>query len=75
MLVCGIPEVENLKPPRGISLKGARRPLRVRPEALEYAVEGNSLQLRFDLEPGSYATVLLEVVLGPLAEGTGEISS
>ena len=72
LLTCEIPSGENLKPPRGISLKGARRSMRVRPGGLCYVAEETSLQLKFDLEPGSYATVLLETVLGPLAEGAGE---
>jgi tRNA pseudouridine13 synthase len=55
----------NLNLPRGIRLRGARRPLRVRPEeARAEPIEGG-LELRFSLPPGSYATVLLEELLVP----------
>jgi len=58
------------RPPRGIRLRGARRALRVRPErlALESAPEG--LRVRVALPPGSYATVLLEALLGRLPDDT-----
>jgi len=55
----------NLKLPRGIRLRGARRPLRVRPEETRAEPTGGSLDLRFSLPPGSYATVLLEELLAP----------
>ncbi|MDJ0787665.1 MAG: tRNA pseudouridine(13) synthase TruD [Myxococcota bacterium] len=55
----GIPAPDELRPPRGIRLRGARRPLRVRPEeaSCEEHSEG-ALRLRFVLPPGSYATAL-----------------
>jgi tRNA pseudouridine13 synthase len=55
----GVPE--RLRPPRGLRLRGARRPLRVRPDdaCCEPAGEG-ALRLRFTLPPGSYATVLVD---------------
>jgi tRNA pseudouridine13 synthase len=55
----------NLKLPRGIRLRGARRPLRVRPEEARAEPIGGGLELRFSLPPGSYATVLLEELLAP----------
>jgi tRNA pseudouridine13 synthase len=55
----------NLKLPRGIRLRGARRPLRVRPEETRAEPIGGGLELRFSLPPGSYATVLLEELLAP----------
>jgi tRNA pseudouridine13 synthase len=56
---------EKLHLPRGIKLRGARRPLRARPEdATAEPIEGG-LDLRFSLPPGSYATVLLEELLTP----------
>jgi len=71
LLACGVPDTPELRPPRGISLRGARRSLRVRPVSLEYSIEDNSMQLCFDLESGSYATVLLENVFGTLREYAG----
>lgn len=48
----------------GLRLRGSRRALRVRPEAPELMREGSSLRLCFGLPPGSYATVVLEELLG-----------
>ena len=67
---CGLPAPAALRPPRGIRLRGARRPLRIRPEdASCTALEGDVLALSFTLPAGSYATVLVEELLGPAAEG------
>jgi tRNA pseudouridine13 synthase len=55
----------NLHLPRGIKLRGARRPLRVRPEEAGATPVDGGLELRFWLPPGSYATVLVEEVLTP----------
>jgi tRNA pseudouridine13 synthase len=55
---------ERLRLPPGLRLRGARRPLRVRPEAAELAWHGDCARLRFTLPPGSYATVLLEELFG-----------
>jgi len=51
---------ENLSVPRGIRLRGARRALRVRPDAAGAERRDDGLLLRFSLPPGSYATVLVE---------------
>jgi tRNA pseudouridine13 synthase len=59
----GIPQ--PLRPPRGIPLRGARRALRVRPAGLALARVETGLELRFALPAGSFATVLLEELLGP----------
>jgi tRNA pseudouridine13 synthase len=57
----GIPE--RLQVPRGIRLRGARRPLRVRPEELTgEPCEAGAARLCFALPPGSYATVLAETL-------------
>jgi tRNA pseudouridine13 synthase len=57
-------DLEKLRVPRGIRLRGARRALRMRPEdATLSAVEGG-IRLRFTLPSGSYATVLVEELLG-----------
>ncbi len=61
-------DLDTLAPPPGIRLRGARRALRVRPEDLDVACEGDALRLRFTLPAGSYATVALEELLGPSAE-------
>jgi tRNA pseudouridine13 synthase len=58
-------DLATFRPPRGVRARGARRPLRIRPE--ELAVElhgGNEVELRFVLPPGSYATVLVDALLG-----------
>lgn len=39
--------------------RGERRPLRVRLEGLQWALDGDNLSLSFTLPPGSYATSLL----------------
>ena len=54
---------DEIEPPRGIRLRGSRRPLRVRPEAAEVEARDTSLHLRFTLPPGCYASVFVEEVL------------
>ncbi len=54
----------NLRAPRGIPLRGARRPLRVRPDEVQVLATPRGVEVRFTLPPGSYATVLLEEVFG-----------
>jgi tRNA(Glu) U13 pseudouridine synthase TruD len=55
-------------------VRGARRPLRVRPVDASAAPEGaDALRLRFELPPGSFATVLVEELLAPApADGARE---
>ena len=53
---------------RGVRLRGARRALRVRPEALELTPIADGARLRCVLPPGSYATVLVEALV---TEGLG----
>jgi tRNA pseudouridine13 synthase len=56
---------EPLVPPRGLRLRGGRRPLRARPDALDWAWESEEvLRLEFSLASGCYATVLIESLLG-----------
>jgi tRNA pseudouridine13 synthase len=63
----GLPARERLRLPRGVRLRGARRPLRVRPEAASAELLGDgAVRLRFALPPGSYATVLVEELLARL---------
>lgn len=55
----------RFRPPPGVRARGARRPLRVRPEELSFAAEApGEVSLRFALPAGSYATVLVEALLG-----------
>ncbi len=60
----GIPD--ELRPPRGLRLRGGRRALRVRPEGLEARAEADGLRLRFTLPAGSYATVLVDALLAAI---------
>jgi len=56
--------LENLRAPRGIRLRGARRALRVRPNNARIRAFPGGFWLDFELPPGSYATVLIRSVLG-----------
>ena len=57
----GIPE--RLTPPRGIKLRGARRPVRVPvPDLDATPLAADAVRLRFSLPAGSYATVLAEAL-------------
>lgn len=55
---------DDLRAPRGVRMRGARRPLRVPVGGLQLEVEPDALRLRFELPSGSFATVLLEELLG-----------
>jgi tRNA pseudouridine13 synthase len=66
----GVP-VEGLRAPRGVRLRGARRPLRVRPEGLALEPMPEGLCVCFTLPPGSYATVLLEQLFAAVPDDTG----
>ena len=56
---------EPLVPPRGIRLRGARRPVRVRPTGTGCdVIDTRTVRLSFTLPSGSYATVLAEELLG-----------
>jgi tRNA pseudouridine13 synthase len=57
----GIPETLRLPP--GLRLRGARRPIRMRPEAARCErVGADAVRLAFTLPPGSYATVLVSAL-------------
>jgi tRNA pseudouridine13 synthase len=62
---------EDLHLPPGIRLRGARRPLRVRPEEASAQPIDGGLDLRFSLPPGSYGTVLVEELLNPESPRAG----
>jgi tRNA pseudouridine13 synthase len=53
----------DLRPPRGIRLRGARRALRVRPDNAQMRDFPGGFWLEFELPPGGYATVLIRAVL------------
>ena len=60
----GLPD--PLVPPRGLRLRGGRRPLRVRASELAWAPQAeDGLRLAFGLPPGSYASVLVAAVFSP----------
>jgi tRNA(Glu) U13 pseudouridine synthase TruD len=54
---------ERIVPPRGIKLRGARRPIRVPvPDLAVEPLATDALRVRFTLPAGSYATVLAEAL-------------
>jgi tRNA pseudouridine13 synthase len=57
-------DLDALRAPPGVSLRGGRRPLRVRPQDVAHALAGDALSLSFTLPAGSYATVFVEALLG-----------
>ena len=63
----GVPASTQWNLPKGIRLKGSRRSLRVQPRdlCLEMLRSGD-LTLAFELPAGSYATVLIDEVVGPV---------
>ena len=65
-----IPPQEEWSLPRGISLKGARRAMRVpvSETTLERGAEDTAV-LKTVLPPGSYVTVLLQELFGEIQEG------
>jgi tRNA pseudouridine13 synthase len=56
----------------GVRARGARRSLRMRPEAPELAGEGADALLRFALPAGSFASVLVEELFGAFEEGPAD---
>ena len=67
----GIPDSSGWKVPKGIRLRGSRRSFRVKPERLHLKnSKTGDLTLAFELPAGSYATVLIEEVVGPVASTT-----
>jgi len=58
-------DLAAFRPPRGVRARGARRALRVRPVGLGLERVGErDLALSFELPAGSYATVLVDALLG-----------
>jgi len=56
----------------GVRARGARRALRVRPDRLALAAEGEDVLVRFELSAGSYATVLVEELFGTVTDASRE---
>jgi tRNA pseudouridine13 synthase len=72
----GLGSWRDLSPPRGLSIDGARRALRVPVGgASARALEEGSIELRFELPAGSYATVLIEELFPgeEIEEGSGKV--
>lgn len=57
-------DADTLKPPPGVRLRGGRRPFRVPVGNPIQQHDGDVLRLAFTLPAGSFATVLLEELLG-----------
>jgi tRNA pseudouridine13 synthase len=67
----GLPsDLSSLSLPRGIRVRGSRRPLRIRPEGLEVMplAEGGGLRVQCGLPAGAYVTVLLELLVGSVID-------
>ena len=58
-------DLEALRLPPGVRLRGARRAIRARPDEAELDYADGVLRLRFGLPAGSYASVLVEELVGP----------
>ncbi|MBJ22821.1 MAG: tRNA pseudouridine(13) synthase TruD [bacterium] len=67
-----LPDLATLVLPRGIRARGARRPLRVKPEGLGIeSIEGGlGFKLSVWLPPGAYLTVLLGELVGPVVDAS-----
>jgi tRNA pseudouridine13 synthase len=68
----GIPEPGTIRLPRGIRARGTRRALRVCPADLvvDEIESGPGLRVRCGLPAGSYVTVLLEALVGPVVDAS-----
>ena len=60
--------LDDVAPPPGVRARGDRRAIRVPVPDLEARVEGDDVRLVFTLPSGSYATVLVEALLGAVEE-------
>ena len=67
-----LPDLADLRLPRGIRARGGRRPLRVRPEGLRVeSIEGGpGLKLSCWLPPGAYVTVLMDELFGTVVDAS-----
>lgn len=55
---------DAIQPPKGVRLRGGRRPLRVPVTGLSLVPQADALEIHFELPAGSFATVLLAELLG-----------
>lgn len=64
----GLPDLGELVLPKGLRARGGRRALRVQPRDLEIEALSDQagLRIRCGLPPGSYVTVLLDALVGPV---------
>ena len=69
-----VPHREWLDPLEHLGLRQERRGLVLRPLELEASIEGSTLELRFELPPGHYATALLRE-LATLSNAAAEIAA
>ncbi len=67
-----LPDLAELRLPRGIRARGARRALRVRPEGLRVeSIEGGpGVKLSCWLPPGAYVTVLMDELFGTVVDAS-----
>jgi tRNA(Glu) U13 pseudouridine synthase TruD len=63
---------DALRAPRGVRMRGARRPLRVRPQDAALELEADAVRLRFALPPGSFASVLVEELFPGATAGAAD---
>ncbi len=70
MAACGLDAATPPEPPRGLRLRGARRPLRVPLAEASFEREPGAVRLRFALPAGSYASVLCECLFPALRPPT-----
>lgn len=64
--------LESLRAPRGLRLRGGRRPLRVQPRDVRFERRGDGALLCFSLPPGSYASVLVEEIFPGVRAGASD---
>lgn len=68
MAACGLDPGRPIVAPRGIRLRGARRPLRVPISEPSFTREPGAVRLRFVLPAGSFASVLCECLFPTLRQ-------
>jgi tRNA pseudouridine13 synthase len=61
--------LDGVTSPTGVRARGGRRVLRVPVNDLTWSRDGDDVQLAFELPSGSYATVLVEALLGEVVVG------
>jgi len=64
LAACGLDPEAPLPRIPGVPLRGSRRALRMFPAEASVAAGAGDVRLRFTLDAGSYATVVLDEILG-----------